>query len=121
MNIVGENFPKEIVKQINVRQEKKGAKNRTTENPKTAAHPRIEVDDKTTPIATMKSSFFCNLDFFMTNKARSSNRIPLVAVTSWPIVNPKTPTKGVTIIKSSIFLLFSSCVGSASINRNSEI
>ncbi len=32
MNIVGENFPKEIVKQIEVRQEKKGAKNRTTEN-----------------------------------------------------------------------------------------
>ena len=32
MNIIGENFPSEIVKQINVRQEKKGAKNRTTEN-----------------------------------------------------------------------------------------
>ena len=32
MNIVGENFPEEIVKQINVRQAKKGAKNRTTEN-----------------------------------------------------------------------------------------
>ena len=32
MNIVGENFPSEIVKQINVRQAKKGAKNRTTEN-----------------------------------------------------------------------------------------
>jgi hypothetical protein len=32
MNIVGENFPKEIVKQINVRQSKKGAKNRNNQN-----------------------------------------------------------------------------------------
>ena len=32
MNIVGENFPKEIVKQINVRQAKKGAKNRDNKN-----------------------------------------------------------------------------------------
>jgi hypothetical protein len=31
MNIVGENFPEKIVKQINVRQEKKGAKNRNPE------------------------------------------------------------------------------------------
>jgi hypothetical protein len=32
MNIVGENFPEEIVKQINVRQEKKGAKTRDNQN-----------------------------------------------------------------------------------------
>ena len=32
MNIVGENFPSEIVKQINVRQSKKGAKNRDNKN-----------------------------------------------------------------------------------------
>ena len=32
MNIVGENFPSEIVKQINVRQAKKGAKNRDNKN-----------------------------------------------------------------------------------------
>lgn len=32
MNIVGENFPREIVKQIEVRQKKKGAKNRDNQN-----------------------------------------------------------------------------------------
>jgi hypothetical protein len=32
MNIVGENFPSEIVKQISIRQEKKGAKNRDNKN-----------------------------------------------------------------------------------------
>jgi hypothetical protein len=32
MNIVGENFPREIVKQIEVRQKKKGAKNRNNQN-----------------------------------------------------------------------------------------